>query len=72
MKNAIEWRVLCGGCMGISFILIDGMANQLSFSQTLDAIQVMRAKHPYTSAIVIEDKANGPAAINILKDRVMV
>jgi len=58
------------GMHGNKFYLIDGMANQLSFSQTLDAIQLMRAKHPYTSAIVIEDNANGPAAINILKDRV--
>ncbi len=65
-------RVACTvwGMKNNKYYLIDGMANQMSFRQTINSIQLMKAKHPYTSAVVIENKANGPAAINLLKDTV--
>ena len=67
-------RVACTvwGMHGNKFYLIDGMANQLSFKPNARCYSVNASKTSIYSAIVIEDKANGPAAINLLKDRVLV
>lgn len=58
------------GRVGADKYLVDRRADRLSFTGTLGAIVGMRAKHPYARRILIEDKANGPAIIDVLKSKV--
>lgn len=53
-----------------NFYLIDQVRKKMDFSETCQAIQKMKDKYPGTSKIIVEDKANGPAIINHLKDKV--
>lgn len=46
--------------------LIDNMKARMNFPTTLQAIRNMKQKHPDTSTILVEDKANGPAIIAML------
>jgi predicted phage terminase large subunit-like protein len=50
--------------------LIDQVHDKLDFTATCAAIQGKRAKWPQTGAILIEDKANGPAVISVLRQTV--
>lgn len=50
--------------------LIDQINERLDFPATLDAIRKMKKKHPDVRVILIEDKANGSAAIQVLKREV--
>lgn len=43
---------------------------RLTFTNTIKALRVMRADHPNANAVLIEDKANGPAIIDVLKDEI--
>lgn len=43
---------------------------RLSFTETLTAIRNMKRMYPRTSAILVEDKANGPAILDTLKHEV--
>lgn len=54
------------GCGGASYYLLDQVCERMGFSDTLEAIKSMLAKHPYIGAKLIEDKANGPAVIEAL------
>ena len=47
--------------------LIDKDKRHMDFPATVQAIRDMYAKHPDTSCILIEDKANGPAIISMLQ-----
>jgi len=51
------------------FYLLEEHAERLSFSRTVDRIRQVKANFPI-AAIYIEDKANGPAIIDTLKDLV--
>lgn len=52
------------------FYLCDEVRDQLDFPSTLKAIEAFSLAHPYsTSTILVEDKANGPAVISVLKDK---
>lgn len=51
------------------YYLVDQYRARLSFPATVQAILDMRAKWPKVSKILIEDKANGPAVISVLKKR---
>jgi predicted phage terminase large subunit-like protein len=42
------------------------MKARMNFPTTLQAIRNMKQKHPDTSTILVEDKANGPAIIAML------
>lgn len=50
--------------------VIDGINSRLNFPETQTAIIEMKNQYPNTSAIYIEDKANGPAIIDNLKGAV--
>lgn len=54
------------GVKGSDRFLLDQVRDKLSFSQTLDAVSKFSDKYK-THAIYIEDKANGPAVISILR-----
>lgn len=51
--------------------LVDAVNEHLNFTATLRKIQIMKARHPHVGAILIEDKANGTAIIQVLKTRIM-
>lgn len=55
---------------GANVYLVDQIRRRLSFTDTITALQTMRARWPQAKAILIEDKANGPAVIDSLRDRV--
>jgi predicted phage terminase large subunit-like protein len=49
-----------------NFWLLDEIRDHLDFLATVAAVKTLRARWPMTTAILIEDKANGPAVINSL------
>jgi predicted phage terminase large subunit-like protein len=61
---------LVAGQQGANIYLIDRYKQRASFQQTCKAIEGMRAAYPLTQAIFIEDTANGPAVIDVLKQHV--
>lgn len=58
------------GRKGSRFYLLDEVRKQMSFSETCKAIRAMKLKWPNVYAIVIEDKANGSAVEDTLKQDV--
>lgn len=52
------------------YVLIDQIRNKLSFSETLLAIRKFANKYPICSAHLIEEKANGSAIIDMLRDEI--
>jgi predicted phage terminase large subunit-like protein len=53
-----------------SYILLDQIRARMSFSDTLSAIRKFALKYPYSSAHLIEEKANGSAIIDMLRDEI--
>ncbi len=51
------------------FFLLDQVHDQLSFSATLQAIRKMLTKWKRVRAVLIEDKANGPAIISEMRKK---
>lgn len=51
--------------------LIDQHREKLSFLATIDAIRKMTAKYPQAVKKLVEDKANGPAVIDTLKNEIV-
>jgi predicted phage terminase large subunit-like protein len=58
------------GQRGGDIYLIDRFKAHASFQRTVEAIQRFAARYPQTGAIYIEDKANGPAVIDVLRHTV--
>jgi predicted phage terminase large subunit-like protein len=58
------------GVAGASYYLLDQVLGRMSFTDTLEAIKGVLARHPYIGAKLIEDKANGPAVIDALSKTV--
>lgn len=56
------------GYIGANKYLIDRVNGRMSFGASKIAIQTMSAKHPQAYRKFIEDKANGPAIIDSLKN----
>ncbi|MEN2765768.1 phage terminase large subunit [Ornithinibacillus xuwenensis] len=57
------------GKSGVNSFLIDQTKARMDFTATIQAIQNMRAKHSDVRGIFIEDKANGPAIISMLANK---
>lgn len=71
-KDTAESDFVVGGYWarkGSSFYLIDVIRAQMNFNSTVQAVLSFSAKHPKAWAIHIEDKANGPAIMNMLNDK---
>lgn len=47
--------------------LLDALKQRLNFPETLRAIRAMKERHPAARAVLVEDKANGPAVIQMLR-----
>ena len=58
------------GKIGADRYLLDQVRGQMSFTETLAAIKTLTAKWPQAIAKLVEDKANGPAVINVLKKEI--
>ncbi|MBH8599082.1 MULTISPECIES: phage terminase large subunit [unclassified Thermoactinomyces] len=54
------------GRIGADKYLIDQVRGQMDLPATMQAIRGLSAKHPYAYTKLIEDKANGPAVIQML------
>lgn len=48
------------------YYLIDNIKEHLSFTETLQAIRTLKQKYPQIMFILVEDKANGSAIINVI------
>lgn len=58
------------GKLNADFYLIDMLKRRMDFPDTLKAIKAVNAKYPDRHSILIEDKANGPAIIAMLKHEI--
>ena len=58
------------GKLNADFYLIDLVKKRMDFPETLKAIKYMNSKYPDRHSILIEDKANGPAIIAMLKHEI--
>lgn len=56
------------GKLGDNMYLIDSLKQHLNFTDTLKAIRSFRQEYDDTLYILVEDKANGTAVINVLSD----
>jgi len=55
------------GKRGANTYLLDQVRDRMSFTKTVEAIIKLHEKWPQVREILIEDKANGPAVIDVLK-----
>lgn len=72
-KDRASSDYVCGGVwckIGSEVYLLDVVVAHLSFTKTLAAILLTRRKWPQARTIIIEDKANGTAVIDMLRKRV--
>ena len=53
-----------------NYVLLEQIRNHLSFSDTLAAIRKIALTYPMSTAHLIEEKANGSAVIDMLRDEV--
>lgn len=53
---------------GTDFYLIDQVRGRYTFTETVQQVRRLTAKYPQAVAKLIEDKANGPAVIDTLRD----
>lgn len=63
---------VCGGVLGrreAKYFVLDMINERLDIVQTIDAIKSMSEKHPKALRKLIEGKANGPAVIQILRNK---
>lgn len=72
-KDASESSYVVGqvwGCKGANRYLLDQYRAQADFLTTIRAFRQMCEKWPRATAKLVEDKANGPAIISVLKDKI--
>lgn len=55
------------GRVSAEYYLISRVRERMGFSATQQAVRTHKAKHPKLAAVLVEDKANGPAIIETLK-----
>ena len=58
------------GKVGANLYLLDQVRGRFSFTETQDAIRNLSAKWPQAHAKLVEDKANGPAVIDSMRNAV--
>lgn len=56
--------------VGTRAYLLDQVRERMNFNQSVMAVRNMRTRWPQSTAIFVEDKANGPAVINALRGQV--
>lgn len=58
------------GKRGNRIYLVDMINEHLNFTATTRKIKVMKAKYPEIGAVLVEDKANGSAVLEVMKDEI--
>ena len=58
------------GKRGANCYIVDHKGGRMDIQKSMDSIKELTAKHPDATAKLIEDKANGPAAIRLLRDTI--
>lgn len=58
------------GKFGANAYLLDQIRARMSFSETLKGVALLKTRYPQISVHLIEDKANGPAVIDMLKSSI--
>ena len=58
------------GRWGADFFLLDQVRGKWDFTQTVRQVELFAIKHMNYGRILIEDKANGPAVMNVLKNKI--
>lgn len=53
-----------------NYILLDQVRKRMGFSETIRAIRKFAYEYPYAMAHIIEEKANGSAVIDVLRDEI--
>lgn len=61
---------LAGFQLGANSYLVDCFRDRVEFTDAVRAVQSMTQRHPEIDAKLIEDKANGPAIIDTLRDSI--
>jgi predicted phage terminase large subunit-like protein len=70
-KKGSDFCVIqCWGRAGAKRYLIDQIRDRMGFPATVQAVRSMSAKYPDAYTILIEDKANGTAVIDTLKNEI--
>lgn len=69
-KNSDFCVIQVWGKKGANKYLIDQIRDRMAFPATVSAIRTMSAKYPKAHAKLIEDKANGTAVIDYLKNEI--
>jgi predicted phage terminase large subunit-like protein len=60
----------CWGFIGAESYLLDEVRGQWNIVETIAAIHRLRTRWPACTRVLVEDKANGPAVYDLLKDSV--
>lgn len=60
----------CWGKVGANKYFIDQIRDRMDFVTSVKALTAFCAKHPEAHTKIIEDKVNGPAIINTLKNKI--
>lgn len=58
------------GRAGVNYYLLEQKRARMGFTASKAAVMSMCLRHPETTAVLIEDKANGPAVMDALRDDV--
>lgn len=72
-KETISGSYVVGqiwGRVGANKYLLDQVRDRMDFPTTLSAVRNLSAKWPQANAKLVEDKANGPAVIDVLRREV--
>lgn len=67
-SDPVAGQVWCKS--GSNYYLIDHNGGRMDIVQTMDGITAWNEKYPDATAKLIEDKANGPAAIRMLQNKI--
>lgn len=68
--NSAKCAGLVLGRNGSCIYVLDVVNDKMEFTDTVQAIRLLSAKHPKARAKVIENKANGPALVSLLQKEV--
>ncbi len=69
-KESAKVAIQVWGKTGPNMYLVDNINAKMGFIATITAINNMLVKHPDITAKYIEDKANGPAIIEVMKQSI--
>ncbi len=69
-ENSAKCACLVMGRTGAQIYIIDLLNDKMEFTENVSAMRTITAKHPTARAKVVENKANGPALVSLLKKEI--